>query len=146
MQAGAGELGLSMIMWTGKFRAVHSVTASGTDVSQYIASSGTVRLTANSNLETRVELSLSGPADMTGTYAWAIVPGACRSGGIPLLPVSSFPALRMSQGRGQLDEAIQIQLPTSGSYHVNVYSGASTDESDVVSCAPLKLEQRPDNR
>jgi len=37
---------------------------------------------------------------------------------------------------------VPLALPTSGSYHVNLYLSHGGDESDVLSCANLRMESK----
>jgi hypothetical protein len=142
MQAGAGELGPAMLQWKGSFRNTVQQTSVGIGYRGLNVASGTVLLTAPDDRNMHVQIAVSGPSDQSGQLHWALAPGQCRSGSIPLMPVSTFPEIHMSQGRGDLDRTITIPLPTSGSYHVNIYTGEGSDESDVLTCAELKLERR----
>ena len=141
VQAASGQLGPAFLEWSGKFRPTQQQSL-GVEMRALNVATGTVTLTAPDERQMHVQLSVSGPEDMSGALQWAIVPGACRSGGIPLMPVSSFPELRMSNGHGELERMISIPIPTSGSYHVNIYNGTVTDETGVMTCAELKLARR----
>lgn len=140
-QAVSGELGPAYLEWTGKFRSTQQQSL-GIEPRGLNIASGTVVLTAPDERRMRVVMSLSGPRDESGQLHWAIAPGACRSGSIPLMPVNTFPDLRMSNGHGELDVMISIPFPTGGTYHVNIYGGEVTDESGVMTCAELKLGRR----
>ncbi|HKO16288.1 MAG TPA: hypothetical protein VJU87_08615 [Gemmatimonadaceae bacterium] len=141
MQAAAGDLGPANLQWTGKFRSIQQ-QLSTVDQRAHNVASGSVVLTAPDERETHVQISVSGPAQDASQLSWVIAPGACRSGTIPLMAVSQFPEIRMSQGHGELDQVLSMPLPTAGSLHVNIYNGPSTDESGVMTCADLKLERR----
>lgn len=143
VQAASGALSPSDIQWSGRFRAVQQQTSSIDPRGRNVAS-GTVVLTAQSATVTRARIDLSGPVEDSRQLHWAVAPGACLSGTIPLLAVNEFPDIDMRRGHGQLDQTLPITLPTSGTYHVNVYTGDGSDESSVLTCAPLKLERRKD--
>src|SRR3712207_9348973 len=57
---------------------------------------------------------------------------------LPISGFEQFPVIEMgSNGRGQLDAEIPMTLPTTGTYHVNVYwSGHQI--ADVLTCADRK--------
>lgn len=84
-----------------------------------------------------VSLTITTNLQQTELLAWAIVPGRCGSGGVPVLPTSQFPALEVSStGRGEISPTeIQLALPLA-TYHVNVYRGGET-LSNVIACANL---------
>jgi hypothetical protein len=74
----------------------------------------------------------------TAALRWAVLPGRCGSPAIPLLGHEQFPPLEMgSAGRGQIAIDLPMELPQSGNYHVNVYSGGRELEN-VVTCANLR--------
>jgi hypothetical protein len=142
MEAGSGQLGPAMIQWTGRFRATQQATGDITAVVRNNAT-GTVTLTSPGPNQTHARISLSAPSITDQLrLQWAVVPGACRSGGIPILTVDQFPEFTISQGRGDLDETFSMPLPISGTYHVNIYNGDPQDEAGVFTCADLKVERR----
>ena len=102
---------------------------------------GTVSLiTADDNRErARVRLNFTSQTGGNSyTVQWALVPGRCGSGGLPVLPVDNFPMIEVgSDGRAQLDTELSLSPPESGEYHVNVYNGGQ-ELSNVITCANLK--------
>ena len=140
-QAASGAIDPSRLEWSGRFKSVQQQLSSIDPRGRNIAS-GTVLLTAAGDNLTRARVELSGPVEDSQQLHWAIAPGACRSGTIPLLAVNEFPMIEMRRGHGELDQTLPITLPASGNYHVNVYTGDGSDESDVMTCAPLRLELR----
>lgn len=102
--------------------------------------SGTVRLRQSGRDPRRTTVSLAVAVTLPepGALRWALLAGSCGAGTIPLLGHEQFPPLDMSSsGRGQLETDIPIELPQSGTYHVNVYFGG-TGLDDVVTCANLR--------
>lgn len=140
-QAASGALTRADIQWSGRFKSVQQQSANIDPRGRNVAS-GSIVLTAQGDNVTRAQIDLSGPIEDSQQLHWAVAPGPCLSGTIPLLAVNEFPELDMRRGHGQLDQTVPISLPTSGSYHVNVYNGDGSDESSVLTCAPLKLERR----
>ena len=141
MAAGAGELGPALLQWTGRFQATQQQTG---DVATHAMNqtTGLVTLTAAGPNQTRVQLTVSGPMLDPVQLPWAMASGACRSGSIPLMAVAQFPEITMSNGRGELDAVFSMPMPTTGTYHVNVYNGSTSDESGVMACAELKLGRK----
>jgi hypothetical protein len=70
---------------------------------------------------------------------WTINPGNCGSGDAPVLSSSVFPLMQLgANGQANFDDNIPWALPETGSYHVNVYRGSSTQLNNVVTCAELR--------
>lgn len=140
--AGVGVLA-STARWTGNIAPTHSFSG-GIQGATRQNTYGTVALSmasGNTNA-TRVQLTFQAPIQNSTSYRWALLPGRCGSGSIPLLAPELFPPLEMSStGRGQLDSEIPLNLPISGSHHVNIYSRGS-QLSDVIGCANLRYEAR----
>lgn len=133
----------STARWTGNIAPIHSFSG-GIQGATRQNTYGTVALSMsprNSNA-TRVQLTFQAPIQSSTSYRWALLPGRCGSGAIPLLAPELFPPLEMSStGRGQLDSDIPLDLPISGSHHVNIYSRGS-QLSDVIGCGNLRYEPR----
>lgn len=86
----------------------------------------------------RVRLNVAVPTNSSTTYRWAVLPDRCGSGQLPLLGFEQFPLLDIStNGRGQVEAELPLELTASGSYHVNVYSGGQQLDN-VVTCANLR--------
>lgn len=101
---------------------------------------GTVRLrqSARDPQRTSVALTVSTQLQEPTSLRWAVLPGRCGTGSLPLLGFEQFPPLDVtSSGRGQMEVDISIPLPQSGTYHVNVYSGG-TELENVLTCANLR--------
>ena len=84
--------------------------------------------------------------DLVFTYSgnerdlsWAILPGACGSASLPLLPLSNFPELNLvSGGRAQITVTLPIDLPVAGTYHIDIYRDRLGGTESVVGCGNLK--------
>jgi hypothetical protein len=101
---------------------------------------GTVRLrqSVRDPQRTTVALAVSTALQEPTALRWAVLPGRCGAGSLPLLSFEQFPPLDVtSSGRGQLEIDVPIVLPESGSYHVNVYHGG-TQITNVLTCATLR--------
>jgi hypothetical protein len=87
-----------------------------------------------------VGLTLTYPTTSGVSLQWAIVPGRCGSGDLPLIGVDQFPPLEIgSNGRGQVNADVPLDMRASDTYHVNVYLGGQQLDN-VVSCGNLKYE------
>jgi hypothetical protein len=125
--------------WTGTFQATQERTGvlAPTRLQQ---ASGTVRLRASDRdpQRTSVSLVVSTAVRETTSLRWAVLPGRCGAGSLPLLGFDQFAPLDItSSGRGQLEVEIPLALPESGTYHVNVYH-RGTQLENVVTCATLR--------
>lgn len=125
--------------WTGTFQPTQERTGvlAPTRLQQ---ASGTVRLRGSARDPQRTSVALvvqTAVQEMT-SLRWAVLPGRCGAGSLPLLGFDQFPPLDISSsGRGQLEVEIPLPLPTSGAYHVNVYYGG-TQLDHVLTCATLR--------
>lgn len=125
--------------WSGTFQATQERTGvlAPTRLQQ---ASGTVRLRASTRdpQRTSVALVVQTAVQEATSLRWAVLPGRCGAGSLPLLGFDQFPPLDISSsGRGQLEVDIPLPLPTSGAYHVNVYHGG-TQLDHVLTCASLR--------
>lgn len=122
--------------WQGTLQATQQRTGMAAPTSQN-KTTGSVSLTEVGPERTRVRMIVSTPVSSVSALQWAILPGRCGSGTLPIAVVSSFPAIEISNnGRGELDMEIPLALPTSGTFHVNVYRGG-TQLNNVITCANL---------
>ena len=136
-------LGPGLLQWTGRFQPIQQQTGDGTAVRGRNRVNGSVRLVSNASGRMDASISVSTPLTTATNVRWALASGACGSGALPVLPVDQFPEISVSGGgRGDMHAEVPTPLPTTGSYHVNVYWSNGQDEGDVMSCANLRLEQR----
>lgn len=125
--------------WSGNFQPTQERTGvlAPTRLQQ---AGGTVRLrqSARDPQRTSVALTVSTQLQEPTSLRWAVLPGRCGTGSLPLLGFEQFPPLDVtSSGRGQMEVDISIPLPQSGTYHINVYYGG-TELNNVLTCANLR--------
>ena len=102
---------------------------------------GSVALKSIGSERTGISISLSTPLQNSTSLNWAILPGRCGSSAMPLVGIERFPVIDVStNGRGQLNTEMSLELPTSGAYHINVYWSAGSQLSDVMTCGNLRRE------
>jgi len=142
-EAASGGIAPSMLQWTGKFRQGEQQSASAIMHGRN-TSVGDVRLTADSRNVTRAQINFSVDMEpaLTGAFRWAVAPGECGTNSFPLVPVNQFPLMTLSNNRGSLDATVNFPLPTSGRYHVDVYTSSGSDVGDVMGCANVTLGRR----
>lgn len=125
------------IQYDGSFRPIQQYSgAAGMSTQQRIF--GNVRvLFRESSGRSVINLSLNTNIQQSEVLIWAIVPGRCGNGAIPLLPATQFPPLEMSStGRGEVRSfEMPIAMPM-GAYHANIYRGGET-LSNVIACSNL---------
>jgi hypothetical protein len=137
------QLGPGLLEWDGRFQAIQQQTGDGTSVRAHNNANGTVKLTAAGMGRTTAELNIFTPLTTATDVRWAMASGACGSGALPLLPVDEFPEIQVSSnGHGSLTSDVSVPMPTAGSFHVNIYWGDGRDESDVMTCANLRVQPR----
>lgn len=123
--------------WQGTFQATQQRTGMAAPTSQN-KTTGSIFLAQAGSSRTRARLIVSTPIQNATILQWALVPGRCGSGNMPLTGVERFPAIEISNnGRGELDMEIPLTLPTTGALHANVYSGG-TQLNHVIACANLR--------
>jgi len=130
------------MQWTGSFQATQQAAGEAAAPRGRNSASGSVRLFASGKTSMRAHIALTAVSETVQYLHWALVSGRCGSAAIPLLSISQFPAISMSSGRGQVDADVPLELPTSGSYHVDVFWGNGGDQADVMTCANLRMEER----
>ncbi len=105
---------------------------------------GDVRMVADKDFPQRTEVHITiGTPATNSTVSWALLPDRCGSGGLPVLPVNAFSPIEVGpSGRGEVTVVIPFTLPTTGSYHVNIFEGQKAELADVQACAQLKLQAK----
>jgi len=126
------------VRWEGSLQPTQQRSGAAAPMGQSKAF-GNVTLTSRGSERTVVTISLSTPLQNSTSLNWALLPGRCGSGAMPLVGVERFPVIDVgTNGRGQLNGEMSLALPTSGTYHVNVYWGSGQQLSDVMTCANLR--------
>lgn len=126
--------------WTGSLQPTQQSSGSVGPRGQSKAF-GTVRLSSKGVDRTVVDLSLSTSLQNSTSLNWALLPGRCGTGSLPVVGIERFPVIEVgTNGRGQLSSEMALALPESGTYHLNVYWGSGQQLSDVMTCANLRKE------
>jgi hypothetical protein len=137
-----GGLGPETLQWSGSFQAVQQQSGDMNAPRGRNNARGSVVIIAEGKNAIRARINVSDVSGSAQYYHWALVGGRCGSGQIPQLTVSQFPDISMSNNQGHVDGTVPLPLPTSGTYHVNVYRTNGGDEADVLTCANLRIEPR----
>lgn len=140
-QAGAGELAGGNVSWSGSIKPAERNTGTiGSTRKSMVEGSVFMTRDTKDPTRSRIDLVLSSPTG-NSSVSWALVPGRCRSGGVPVLPVNNFQPIDVgSSGRAELSVSIPFEFPDQGSYHVDIYAGNRATLADVVACSDLKLK------
>jgi len=86
-----------------------------------------------------VKLTVSLPSQGAASYRWAVLPDRCGAGSLPLIGFDQFPLIDVStNGRGEVNADLPLELTPNGTYHVNVYDGGQQLDN-VVTCANLRF-------
>jgi hypothetical protein len=84
-----------------------------------------------------IQYSSSGTSDRY--LNWAILPGRCGSGTLPVIPITNFPELTVGgDGRAQITVEVPYEFPTRGDYHINIYHERQQTLDQVVACSNLR--------
>ena len=126
--------------WSGNLAPTMQRTGSYTGGGQARAF-GTVMLTVAESdpNRTRARVTVDVPTQ-NRSLPWAILPGRCGSGSLPLIGQDLFPQIEVGNtGKGQIETELPLTLPTSGTFHLNVYwQGQTLDQ--VMTCANLRRD------
>lgn len=126
------------IRWTGRLQPTQQ-RLGGLGPTGQNKTFGNVTLTSMGPERTAIAISLSTPLQNSTALTWAVLPGQCGSGTLPLVGIERFPVINVStNGRGDLNNEMALALPASGTYHVNVYWSTGQQLSDVMTCANLR--------
>lgn len=126
--------------WSGPLQPTQQRTGS-VAVTGQIKAFGNVAITQSPGVLQRmhVVLSVAVPTTLPPQMRWAVLSGRCGSGDLALIGYDAFPLLDISSnGRGQIETDLPLNMEASGTYHVNVYSGGQQLDN-VVTCANLKF-------
>lgn len=130
----------AQLRWTASFRPT-TQRPGGLGAADQARAFGTITLSGppESPNRTEVRLSVSTPNSVSGTsLPWAILPGRCGSGAVPLISIEQFGPIEIgNNSRGQLNTSLALPLPRTGSYHVNIYWPGGSQLSDVMTCGNL---------
>lgn len=130
----------SPIRWSGALQPTQQRTG-GLGPTGQSKAFGTVTLTSKGAERTVVNISLSTSLQSSTALNWALLPGRCGSGSLPVVGIERFSVIDVgTNGRGQLASEMALGLPASGTYHVNVYWTSGQQLSDVMTCANLRKE------
>jgi hypothetical protein len=128
--------------WSGR---ISSVTQNRADIAQS---------TRDNSYGSAEWTPASGPTlssvNLVFTYAgqdrdlyWALVTGSCGTTALPLLPLANFPDLNVgSGGRAQVTTTLPIELPATGTYHIDIYRDRSGGPETLVGCGNLRYSGR----
>ena len=125
--------------WAGNISAV---TERNSDVRQSGRGNGygNAQMTpGDSRASTRVNVTYSSGGTNDRNLNWAILPGRCGAGSLPILPISNFPELAIGgDGRAQTNVVLPFDFPTRGDYHINIYHERQQTLDQVVACGNLR--------
>jgi|SRR5687768_9184253 len=127
-----------VVRWSGSLQPREARTG-GLGPTGQAKAFGNVTLVSRGPERMAVEISLSTPLSGSTSLSWALIPGRCGSAAMPIVGFERFPVIEVSNnGRGQLNTEMALALPTSGSYHVNIYWPGGQQLSDVMTCGNLR--------
>jgi hypothetical protein len=123
--------------FSGTFQSIQQRTGAAAPTGQSRAS-GIIELIPIGGMRTRAVIQVSTAVQGGATVYWAIHPGRCGSGTLPVINHEAFPYIELSgAGTGNLDAELPVTLYAGRSYHANVYSGGR-GLNNVVTCANLR--------
>lgn len=132
--------GANVATWSGNITAV---LENNSDLRQSSRGNGygNVQLTrGDAAHSTRVNVQYSSSGTSDRYLNWAILPGRCGSGTLPVMPITNFPELTVGgDGRSQASVELPFEMPTRGDYHINIYHERQQTLDQVVACGNLRL-------
>jgi hypothetical protein len=92
-----------------------------------------------------VSLTIAVPVVNSQQLRWAVLPERCGTGDLPLIGFEQFPLLEIgTNGRGQVETDLPLEMSANSAYHVNVYMGGQQLDN-VISCGNVKYESSQKN-
>jgi len=89
-----------------------------------------------------VSLTIAVPTVNSQQLRWAVLPERCGTGDLPLIGFEQFPLLEIgTNGRGQIETDLPLEMNQNAAYHVNVYQGGQQLDN-VISCGNMKYESQ----
>ena len=130
-------------IWTGQLQPTEQNTG-GVEASRRTMIDGRVVMQADKDYPTRTTIDVSmGTPNRNSSVTWALVPDRCGTGGVPVLPPSAFSPIEVGpSGRGEVTVVLPFELPTQGSYHVNIYEANTASLAAVQACAELSMHAK----
>ena len=134
----------SSVRWTGSLQPVQQQSGNlGPRASNRVYGAVTLTTAKTSTSRVRAQITISTQLSQSQRLRWALVSGRCGSSDLPVTGVEQFPEILISSnGRGELDAEVPVAIPTSGTYHVNIFWTTGADISDVMTCANLRMQTR----
>lgn len=130
-------------IWTGQLQPTEQNSGQAA-ASRRTMIDGRVEMVADKDFpdRTRIDVTIGTP-NRNSSVTWALVPDRCGTGGVPVLPSSAFSPIEVGpSGRGEVAVTLPLELPTQGSYHVDIYEGRSATLAAVQACAELKMHAK----
>lgn len=140
----AAATGDSPVRWTGTFSPTSQRTGemSGSDRARTYGNVS-LQMSPTDRNRTRVRMSITVPTTVANQgLRWAILTGRCGSGSLPVMATNLFPPMEVgANARAETDVEIPFTIPTSGSFHVNVFwPGGSDQLENVMTCSNLRRD------
>jgi hypothetical protein len=137
--ASVSSSGNVVVSWSGNISAVQE---SNSDVRQSARGNGygNAQLTpGESPSSTRINVNYTSAGTSDRYLNWAVLPGRCGAGSLPLLPISNFPELTVGgDGRSQVNVVLPFEFPIRGDFHINIYHERQQTLDQVVACGNLR--------
>lgn len=127
--------------WTGNIRAIVTDKLNESDSTRE-RSYGSLLWTSGATpalSNVRIDFTYSGSAR---ELTWGIFFGPCGNASLPVVTLSDFPELEMSNGgRTQIVAALSTELPTTGAFHVEIFKDRSGASEFSVACGNLRFNR-----
>ena len=135
----SGSASAVVLSWSGNISAVQE---SNSDLRQSSRGNGygNAQLTpGDSPSSTRISVNYTSAGTSDRYLNWAVLPGRCGAGSLPLLPISNFPELTVGgDGRAQVTVVLPFEFPMRGDFHINIYHERQQTLDQVVACGNLR--------
>ena len=131
-----------MPRWTASIQSIKEERINIAPDSLREKSFGTAQWTqgaAASQSNVNLTFSYSGPER---DLSWAILFGPCGNASLPVVPLSNFPELNVgANGKGQVNGTIAVDVPPSGTFHIDIYKDRTGSIEALVACGNLRLSR-----
>jgi hypothetical protein len=128
--------------WTGNFRSVNNARSTLTDTTREKSFGSAEWRPGPTSTQSTIDLSFT-YGGMERELTWGILFGNCGAASLPVVPTSNFPELELSGvGSTKTNATINLEFPTSGTYHIDIYRDRSGSPESLVACGNLKYSNR----
>jgi hypothetical protein len=127
--------------WTANFRSVNNARSTLTDTTREKSFGSAEWRPGPTATQSKIDISFT-YGGVERELTWGILFGNCGSASLPVVPTSNFPELELTGvGSTKTNATINLEFPTSGTYHIDIYRDRTGSSESIVACGNLKYSR-----